>query len=113
MTGRYLPQCDALADDVRAREGAVCVLQRAKQEAVRHLRWANSAFWPYITDAAASHTNRMAELGTPDVVPPTHVQSDQQESDDELGYSDAEGCEAVNLADSDSSDGSESSEDDC
>jgi len=114
VTGRYLPQCHELAGDVRAREGAACVLQRAKQEAVRHLRLAQSAFQPYVTpDAAAAHASPMADLGAPGVDRPADVQPEEQESDDELAYSDDEGCEAVNLADCDSSDGSESSEDDC
>lgn len=114
MTGRYLPQCHELAGDVRAREGAACVLQRAKQEAVRHLSRAHSAFQPYITaDAAAAHASRLADLGASGVDGPADVQPEEQESDDELAYSDEEGCDAVDLADSDSGNGSESSEDDC
>lgn len=113
MTGRYLPQSDALAGDVCAREGAVCVLQRARQEALRHLRHAHSAFQPHITtDAAAAYASHTADVGVPGVDLPADVQFGEQESDDELGYTDDEGCESVNLADSDSSDGSESSEDD-
>lgn len=111
VTGRYLPDCEALASDQRAREGAACVLRRAQLEAMRHLRLAETSFQPYSpSDAAAASPTRMpaADAGA--------ARGDQQgddaldADDDDLVCSDDEFCEAVDLADSGSSD---DSEDDC
>lgn len=114
VTGRYLPHCDALASDERAREGAASVLRSAQHEAMRHLSVAEKAFRPYITtDAAAARA-----AGTPvaDTAAPGGAEPGDEPgadgSDDEC-CSDDEGCGAIDLGGSDSSDSGEDSEDDC
>lgn len=100
VTDRYLPSCDQLAADRLAREGAVCILRHAKQEAKRHLQLAVSAFDPYIGSAASRPE-------TDTEAPPASPAAD--EDDDELGYSEDEGCEPVDFQDD--SDSSEEGDD--
>lgn len=97
MTGRYLPPCDRLAGDQRAREGAVSLLHRAKQEAAKHLALAVQSFQHCDISAgvaaaraalaAASQGQSTTGMGASPV-----AATGANDDDDDLGYSEEEGC---------------------
>lgn len=98
MAGRYLPPCDELAADQRARQGAICVLRVAQQEAARHLALAVQSFQRFNIGAgvaaAQAVLNAAAEVGGASGSTAMNEAADGEEDGDdaELGYSEDEGC---------------------
>ena len=101
IAGRYLPDCGALISDVPAREGAVCVLRLAQQESKWHLAVALQRFQPLLSSIPSS-TAAAAAAHAPSDAPSEAVgghDADSELDDDELGYSDDEGCQETAFAD--------------
>lgn len=116
MTGRYLPPCDQLAADQRVREGAICVVRLAQQEATRHLALAVQSFECFDVGAGVAAVQEVlaSRGGASASTPMSEAAAGGEDEDDaELGYSEDEVCPEVDLAaaDHDSSDDGEDDSD--